>query len=45
MEGTVTGEHGVGLALRDMLNVELGKEAVDMMRKVGVFCFRKDLRR
>ena len=34
MEGTVTGEHGVGLALRDMLEVELGESAVDMMRKI-----------
>ena len=34
MEGTVTGEHGVGLALRDMLELELGEDAVDMMRKI-----------
>lgn len=34
MEGTVTGEHGVGLVLRDMLEVELGESAVDMMRKI-----------
>ena len=34
MEGTVTGEHGVGLALRDMLEVELGESAVDMMRRI-----------
>ena len=34
MEGTVTGEHGVGLALRDMLELELGESAVDMMRKM-----------
>ena len=34
MEGTVTGEHGVGLALRDILEVELGTNAVDMMRKI-----------
>lgn len=34
MEGTVTGEHGVGLALRDLLEVELGENAVDMMRKI-----------
>ncbi len=34
MEGTVTGEHGVGLALRDMLELELGENAVDMMRKI-----------
>lgn len=34
MEGTITGEHGIGLNLRDMLQVELGEEAIDMMRKV-----------
>ena len=34
MEGTVTGEHGVGLALRDLLEVEVGEDAVDMMRKI-----------
>ena len=34
MEGTVSGEHGVGLALRDMLELELGENAVDMMRKI-----------
>ena len=34
MEGTVTGEHGVGLELRDMLEVELGESAVDMMRRI-----------
>ena len=34
MEGTVTGEHGVGLALRDLLGVELGENAVDMMRQI-----------
>ena len=34
MEGTVTGEHGIGLNLRDMLEAELGENAVDMMRKV-----------
>ena len=37
MEGTITGEHGIGLNLRDMLQVELGENAVDMMRKVR-FC-------
>ena len=36
MDGTITGEHGVGLALRDMLEVELGTSAIDMMRKVSV---------
>ena len=34
MEGTVTGEHGVGLAKRDYLNHELGETTVDAMRKV-----------
>ena len=35
MEGTVTGEHGIGLALRDVLEEELGENATDMMRKVS----------
>lgn len=35
MEGTVTGEHGIGLALRDVLEEELGEGATDMMRKVS----------
>ncbi len=35
MEGTITGEHGIGLNLRDMLQVELGENAIDMMRKVS----------
>ena len=34
MEGTVTGEHGVGLVKRDYLNHELGEGTVDAMRKV-----------
>lgn len=37
MEGTVTGEHGVGLIKRDYLEHELGKNAVDAMRKVSLF--------
>lgn len=36
MEGTVTGEHGVGLVKRDYLNHELGETTVDAMRMV---CF------
>ena len=36
MEGTVTGEHGVGLVKRDYLKEELGKDAVDLMRKLKV---------
>jgi D-lactate dehydrogenase (cytochrome) len=35
MEGTVTGEHGVGLIKRDYLEHELGTNAVDAMRKVS----------
>jgi D-lactate dehydrogenase (cytochrome) len=35
MEGTVTGEHGVGLVKRDYLNHELGEHTVDAMRKVS----------
>ncbi|KPI37543.1 D-lactate dehydrogenase [cytochrome] 1, mitochondrial [Cyphellophora attinorum] len=34
MEGTITGEHGVGLEYRDMVVEELGVEGVDLMRKV-----------
>lgn len=34
MEGTVTGEHGVGLVKRDYLPHELGQSTVDAMRKV-----------
>ena len=36
MDGTVSGEHGIGLKLRDELIEELGSSAVDMMRRV---CF------
>jgi D-lactate dehydrogenase (cytochrome) len=34
LEGTVTGEHGVGLVKRDYLPHELGETTVDAMRKV-----------
>ncbi|TAQ86200.1 hypothetical protein B7494_g5491 [Chlorociboria aeruginascens] len=34
MEGTVTGEHGVGLVKRDYLNHELGENTVDAMRRL-----------
>lgn len=34
MEGTVTGEHGVGLVKRDYLPHELGVSTVDAMRKI-----------
>lgn len=36
MEGTVTGEHGVGLVKRDYLTHELGETTVDAMRRVCV---------
>ncbi|KAK4502134.1 hypothetical protein PRZ48_005557 [Zasmidium cellare] len=34
MEGTVTGEHGVGLVKRDYLPHELGQSTVDTMRRI-----------
>ncbi|CAZ81240.1 unnamed protein product [Tuber melanosporum] len=34
MEGTVTGEHGVGLIKRDYLEGELGMDTVDAMRRL-----------
>ena len=34
MEGTVTGEHGVGLVKRDYLNHEVGETTVDAMRRL-----------
>ena len=34
LEGTVTGEHGVGLVKRDYLAEELGEDTVAMMRKI-----------
>lgn len=37
MEGTATGEHGVGLVKRDYLNHEIGEPAVDLMRKVSFY--------
>lgn len=36
LEGTATGEHGVGLVKRDYLEHEVGRETVDLMRKVCV---------
>ena len=38
MEGTVTGEHGVGLIKRDYLAHETSESTVDAMRKVS-HCF------
>ncbi len=38
LEGTVTGEHGVGLVKRDYLPHELGETTVDAMRKVCLPC-------
>jgi D-lactate dehydrogenase (cytochrome) len=35
MEGTATGEHGVGLVKRDYLPHEVGQTTVDLMRKVS----------
>lgn len=37
MEGTVTGEHGVGLKKREFLIEELGEDTIDAMRKVCTF--------
>ena len=34
LEGTSTGEHGVGLVKRDYLPHELGETTVDAMRKL-----------
>lgn len=36
MEGTVTGEHGVGLIKRDYLEHEVGETTVDTMRRVSL---------
>lgn len=37
LEGTVTGEHGVGLIKRDYLEHEIGKSTVDTMRRVSFY--------
>jgi len=34
MEGTCTGEHGVGIGKREYLPLELGESSVDLMRKI-----------
>lgn len=39
LDGTVTGEHGIGLKLRDRLIDEVDEEAVDMVRSVSAVCF------
>lgn len=41
LDGTVTGEHGIGLKLRDGLVHEVGEEAVNMMRSVSGRCHCK----
>ena len=35
LEGTVTGEHGIGLKLRDRLIDEVGAGSVDTMKRVS----------
>ena len=35
MDGTISGEHGIGTNRKDELIYELGENAVDMMRSVG----------
>ena len=37
MEGTVTGEHGVGLVKGDYLEHELDQSTVDTMRRVSLY--------
>ena len=37
LEGTVTGEHGVGLIKRDYLEHEIGESTVDAMRRVSFY--------
>ena len=34
LDGTITGEHGVGLKLRDLLSEEVGQAGVDAIRKI-----------
>ena len=36
MEGTITGEHGVGLKKREKLREELGEDTVNAMRRVRI---------
>ena len=35
MEGTITGEHGVGIVKRDYLHYEIGEPGVNAMRRVS----------
>ena len=35
MEGTVTGEHGVGMSKRDKVERELGPDTINLMRQVS----------
>ena len=34
MDGTVSGEHGIGLEYRDQVVYELGQDSVDTMRRI-----------
>ncbi|KAG1109871.1 hypothetical protein G6F42_015514 [Rhizopus arrhizus] len=36
MEGSVTGEHGVGIGKKMFLNEELGENTVDMMKTIKI---------
>ena len=45
MEGTATGEHGIGLVKRDYLPHEVGETTVDAMRKVSTNITREIKRR
>lgn len=33
-DGTATGEHGIGNSKRNFLQLELGEDTIDMMRKI-----------
>lgn len=34
LSGTCTGEHGIGIGKRDLLEKELGKDCLDVMKEV-----------
>ncbi|KAL6934987.1 related to D-lactate dehydrogenase [cytochrome], mitochondrial [Hanseniaspora guilliermondii] len=34
LEGTITGEHGIGLGKKELLPLELGEPAIDLMRNI-----------